>query len=107
MKTKQTGIMIDCFSSGLDDLPRAKQKDVFSVLQVLDKCKRFSVFEATANDDIARMMTRLMHKGYSVISADGSKKEYGMLIKDVGGAYPWTNVEITDGGRRLLDEGVV
>ena len=90
------------FSSGLDDLPRKKQNDAVEVLKVLKASGRFSVFEATANDVIARMMYRLIHKGYSVIR-DGVRTDYGLLIEtDNTCGFPWTNVKLTEAGERLL-----
>lgn len=90
-----TTIHIDRFSAGLDDLTNKQQADVVTVLRVLDRTKRYSAFEATDNMVIARMMTRLHHKAYM---------HYGVLIKDAGGDYPWTNVELTEGGRKLLSD---
>jgi hypothetical protein len=84
-------MMIDCFSAGLDDLKRKQQGDLATVLRVLDRTKRFSVFEATANDAIARTMTTIMHGGYA---------------RNVGGGFPWTNVEITKKGRALIDAAI-
>lgn len=80
-------MIVDNFSSGLDDLPRKQQGDAGAVLRVLDKCKRFSVFEATANERIARTMDYVF------------KAE---LVRSTGGGFPWTNVELTDKGREVL-----
>ena len=76
-------IRIDCFSAGLDDLKRKQQADIACVLRVLEKTRRFSIFEATANDTIAKTMDRVMHDGY---------------VTKTGGAYPWTHVALTDKG---------
>ena len=100
----KSSVFICSFSSGLDDMKRKDQSDVVKVLQVLAKCRRYSVFEASANMTIARMMTRLHHKGCTIVSKDGTKKDYGLLIKNVGGEYPWTNIELTDGGKQLLKD---
>ena len=101
---RKQSIIVCSFSSGLDDMKRKDQGDVVKVLRVLEANKRYSVFEATANMTIARMMTRLHHKGCTRVLPDGSKKDYGLLIKNVGGSFPWTNVELTDGGKRLLED---
>jgi hypothetical protein len=102
----KSSVFICSFSSGLDDMKRKDQSDVIKVLRVLSECKRYSVFEATANMTIARMMTRLHHKSYTIVSKDGTKKDYGLLIKSVGGEYPWTKIELTDGGKRLLEDSL-
>jgi hypothetical protein len=87
-------IYIDRFSAGLDDLTRKQQADPVAVLRVLKATGRFSVFEATDNDIIARTMTRLVHKGY---------QGYGRLIEiDNSCGYPWTKVKLTEAGERLL-----
>lgn len=89
-------------SSGLDDLPRARQRDVAVVLRVLKARGRFSVFEATANDTIARTMTNLCHKGILIVSKDGTQK-FGKLIEtDNSCGYPWTKVRLTEDGERFL-----
>ena len=88
-----SAIHLDRFSAGLDNLTRKQQADAVHVLRVLARTKRYSVFEATDNDVIARTMTRMHHKAYM---------HYGVLLKDVGGDYPWTHIELTDGGRQLL-----
>jgi len=85
-------VYMDNFTSGLDDLTRKQQGDPAIVLAVLDKHKRFSVFEATANDRIARMMDLIFKRGY---------------VRDIGGGFPWTNVEITEAGRALMNYGRV
>lgn len=99
-----TAVHIDRFSAGLDELTRVQQADHVAVLSVLARTGRFSVFEASENAIIARTMDRLLHKGCTMVDRDGTKHEYGMLVKSLGGAYPWTNVELTDGGRRLLED---
>lgn len=93
--------IICSFSSGIDDMKRADQRDVVKVLRVLKRCGRYSAFEASDNDVIARMMTRLHHKGYTVIR-DGQRVDYGKLIETTGGDFPWTTVRLTEGGERLL-----
>jgi hypothetical protein len=98
-----TVIHIDRFSAGLDDLTRKQQADHIEVLRVLSRTGRFSCFEASENDTIARTMTRLIHKGYTTVDFDGKKTDHGLLLKKTGGAYPWTTCELTDAGKRLLE----
>jgi hypothetical protein len=80
-------IFIDRFSAGLDDLKRAEQRDPRTVLETLARIKRFSVFEASANQSIARTMDKLIAQGY-------------VACRDLG--YPWTGVTLTDRGRDFL-----
>lgn len=94
--------IICSFSSGLDELTRKQQKDPVAVLRVLNACGRFSVFEATANQTIATMMSRLCHQGFSIVR-NGVRTDYGRLIEtDNTTPYPWTKVKLTEGGERLL-----
>jgi hypothetical protein len=81
-------MIVDRFTSGLDDLSGKQQGNEGAVLQVLDQCKRFSVFEATATDRIARTMDYVFKAG---------------LVRDTGGSFPWTKVELTEEGRAKLD----
>lgn len=98
-----SAIFLCSFTSGLDDLTRKQQRDPVSVLRVLKDTGRFSVFEATANQTIAVMMDRLMHKGCSVVR-NGVRTDYGRLIEKTDGDFPWTNVKLTAGGIRLLSD---
>jgi hypothetical protein len=77
------------FSEGLDDLKRRQQRDVDFVLRFLEKRNRFSVFEATANDDIAETMTQIEHQ---------------KLIRRTGGAYPWIEYKLTRKAKSRLKE---
>jgi len=86
-------VHICCFTAGLDELTRKQQKDVATVLGVLKETKRFSVFEATANQTIAKTVTVLF--------------EYGLVENTKQGAFPWTHVAITDAGERFLVDGVL
>lgn len=99
-----TQVIICSMSSGLDEMPRKDQRDVVKVLRVLAKCGRYSVFEATSNQTIARMMDKICHKGCTIIKADGSRKDYGLLIRRTVGEYPWTNIALTEGGIALLED---
>lgn len=98
----RTSIIVCSFSSGLDELTRHQQGDVVAVLKTLKARGRFSSFEATANQKIATLMTRLCHKGFSVVR-NGVRTDYGRLIEtDNSCGYPWTKVTLTEGGERLL-----
>ena len=99
-------VFIDCFTAGLDDLTRKQQADPVAVLRALQKTKCFSVFEATNNEVISRTVSRLCQKSCEVVKLDGSKKKYGRLLEMVGGNYPWTNVELTDGGIEYLKDNL-
>ena len=83
--------IIDYFAVGIDELPRKQQAEPAAVLRVLAKAKRFSIFEATANDVIARTMDRLFERDY---------------VRSLGGSFPWTNVEITDAGLKLMEGSI-
>lgn len=76
------------FSGGLDDLKRQEQSSQDAVMLKLSTMKRFSVFEVTDNQTIAKTMDRIMKRG---------------LIKTTGGGYPWTNFEITPEGQAIID----
>ena len=96
-------IHICSFSAGLDEMKRKDQADPVKVLRVLAKCGRYSVFEATDNQTIAEMMTRLLGKKMIVVK-DGTRHEYGVLLEATGGQYPWTEIELTQGGKWLLED---
>lgn len=81
------GFILCSFSVGIDDLTLKEQAQCEPVLRVLQRSGRFSVFEATANQTIAKTITRLMKGGY---------------LKSMGGAFPWTNVQLTEAGKRLI-----
>lgn len=87
-KKEEMSVRICQFSVGIDELSRRKQRSDVEVLKVLAEHKRFSVFEATANQIIASTMTRMQ----------------GKYFKVVGGAYPWCKIELTDEGRGLLGQ---
>lgn len=88
-----TGTVHICsFSTGIDEMRRADQRDPAKVLAVLKTNPRFSTFEASANPGIARTMTLLFERG---------------LVKDVGGNFPWTDVEILPAGEKVLAGGPI
>lgn len=98
----RTSIIVCSFSSGLDELTRHQQGDVIAVLKTLKARGRFSSFEVSANQKIATLMTRLCHKGFSLVR-NGVRTDYGRLIEtDNSCGYPWTKVTLTEGGKRLL-----
>ena len=82
-------IRLCSFSAGLDEMKRKDQANPVKVLRVLSKSGRYSVFEATDNQTIARTMGMLLSKGF---------------IKATGGQYPWAEIALTDGGKRLLED---
>jgi hypothetical protein len=83
------GIIIDRFSAGLDDMKRIDQKSDIKVLVVLNRIKKFSVFEAIENQVIANTMDRIFNKGY---------------VESTGGEYPWTKCKLTDSGIALISK---
>jgi hypothetical protein len=87
-----TIVHICCHSAGLDELSRRSQGDIAEVLLVLSKTGRFSVFEATDNPVIANTMTALMNGGLN---------RKALLVK-TGGAFPWTEVELTDEAKEIV-----
>lgn len=80
-------VAILCQFSTLDDLRPKDRKDVVTVLRVMAKTGRFSVFEATAYSSLAKTIDRIFSEG---------------LVKRTGGEFPWTEVELTDAGRATL-----
>lgn len=97
-----TAIHIDRFSAGLDELTRRQQADHIEVLRVLAKTGRYSIFEATENQTIAKTMDRLLWKSCVTVS-DGDRTEHGVLLVRTGGFFPWTEVALTDAGKKLLE----
>ena len=77
------------FAEGLDFMRRADQRNPKKVLRVLHQCKRFSVFEATARPQIAKVMDWLVAE--KMIEVDNSP------------GYPWSNVKLTAKGLRYAD----
>lgn len=89
-KRKHIDVIHICsFAEGLDFMRRADQRNPKKVLQVLHQCKRFSVFEATANQKIAAVMDMLVREKY--IEVDNSP------------GYPWSNVKLTKKGMQYAD----
>lgn len=84
-------MMVDRFSAGLDELSKKDQGSVGAVMKALSKMTRFSVFEATDSDRIAKTMDKIVQRGY---------------IERTGGAYPWTTFKITEAGQKIIDAEV-
>lgn len=74
-------IYIDEFGVGLDELSSKDQTNKEKVIGILRKNKRFSCFEASANQRIAATMTALCKNRLTTI--------------DLG--YPWTGITHIDG----------
>lgn len=75
------------FTVGLDELPRRAQKDPVLLAREIAKHGRFSAFEATANQTIARTVDKVMAAGW---------------FRQLESEYPWTRVELTKKGRKAL-----
>ena len=74
-------------SIDLDELPLRGQKSSWSVGRMLADHGRFSVFDATSTEALARTMGRIWLSGWFVFEPQG---------------YPWIKVTITDKGRKAL-----
>lgn len=79
---------IVCSFTSLDDLKPKDRRDTAAVLRVLGKAGRFSVFEATAHRSLALTLDRVFEE---------------KLVRRTGGEFPWTEVELTDEGKALLE----
>lgn len=80
-------IHVCCFTTELDDMRRKDQGDDIKVLAALKVSGRFSVFEATANQTVARTIERLQKRGLMETTPEG---------------FPWTKVKVTELGDKLL-----
>lgn len=89
---RMKALYVDCFTT-LDDLPRKQHGDALVVLRAVMKSGgRFSVFDATQNDDIARSMTFIEGaSGWIERATDGCQ-------------YPWVTVRLTEKGRAALEQ---
>ncbi len=85
---QRPNVIICSFTEGLDELPRKKQASMLEVARHLAKVGRFSVFEATANQTIARTMDRIMQSGWFDRGDD---------------PYPWTSVKLTPVGADAIE----
>lgn len=84
MVVPKSRVYIDCFSVGIDEVPRRAKDYEAQVIDILRRQKRFSVFEATAHTKIATLMTRLCKKN-------------GRVETDNSCGDPWTRVVAIDG----------
>ena len=87
MKRSHSAVHICMLTAGLDAMKKGDQRFAPKVLRVLHECGRFSVFEATANQTIAKMMDYLDKEGFIEI--------------DISPGYPWSNVKLTAKGKQL------
>lgn len=81
---------IDSFTA-LPELTRKQQRDHVLVLRALSGTDRFSVFDATETQEIARTMTAIESKGW--------------IKTNTSIGYPWVAFEITDVGRAEMGAG--
>lgn len=92
MSTESMGgrpsVYIDTFSGAIGDMKRKDQADRMKVLAVLAKSPRFSVFDATDNQTIARSLEWLRRGG--LITIDNSR------------GFPWSDAVLTESGRAML-----
>ncbi len=84
------------------DMTRADQADPAKVLREIKRTGGFGTFEAGSNAVIAKTITNLFHKSLTRVDPDGTFRNYGVCLKDIGGHYPHTKVALTEGGERLL-----
>jgi len=77
-------VHVDSFSVGIDDLSGKDQANDEAVLSVLRLHKRFSCFEASANQTIASTMTRLCAN---------------RIVTDDKSQYPWSDIISIDGDK--------
>jgi hypothetical protein len=81
--TKRYATFVCSFSEGLDDLSRRRQRNPETVLAILRRTRRFSVFEATATEEIAHTLDGL--------------QQSGRITTDHSCGYPWIRVTHIDG----------
>ena len=96
-----TAFHVDWFSTELDELNRKQKADHIEVLRVLARTGRYSIFEATKNQVIAKTMDHLLLRSCITI-VDGAKTEHGLLLTRTGGEYPWTEVALTEAGKQMI-----
>lgn len=83
------GIHVCSFDTGLADLKRKEQRDPALVLNHLAQSGKFSNFEATDNQTIARTVQSLIDDGYMATTPK---------------TYPWTEVKLTAKGSKFLED---
>ena len=84
-----TSIHICSFSAGLGDLTRKEQGNPEIVLDIIRRRGRFSAFDASANQVIARTVTMLQRHRLTV---------------DPDSQYPWVKVTAIDGVPLTIQE---
>lgn len=88
-----SAVFLDSFSGAIGDMKPRDQRDSRKVLAVLRDYPRFSVFDATERDAIARTLTNLYGAGL----IDYPKPQPG---------YPWCRAVVTPKGLQLLEPKV-
>lgn len=81
-----------CSFSALDDIPKRKHRDRRVVLAALKKAGRFSGFEVTETQALARSVTALQDEG---------------LIVTTPLQFPWSKVEVTAKGEAFLAQAPI
>lgn len=84
-------VHIDYFGSAIGEMKRRDQSDNFKVLLVLKASPRFSVFDATDNQSIAKTLTRLMDLAFIEYPAPQP-------------GYPWAVAAITEKGIKFMEQ---
>ena len=85
----RTAVHLDYFSGAIGDMTRKDQRNFLKVLGVLQKHPRFSVFDCTANPEIANTLMYL------------SREELMEYIHP-GPEYPWMECRVTELGKAAL-----
>jgi hypothetical protein len=85
----KTAVYLDSFSGAIGDMTRKDQRNFLKVLGILQRHPRFSVFDCTANPEIANTMMYL-------------NREELMEYIHPGPEYPWMECRITELGRAAL-----
>ena len=83
-----TRVFLDSFSGGAADLKKA-QRNRDNVLGALDKDPRVSCFDLSEHHWLWSLIVELKTAG---------------LINEVTEPYPWNRYEITEAGRKVLEQ---
>lgn len=86
VEPQEGACFLDSFSS-FNHLTQRQKKSPIWLLRSLYPKGRFSVFEATESNSIAKSFSKLSEWGW---------------IKNLGGQYPWIEVEVTEKGAKAL-----
>lgn len=81
-------VIVCSFDIGLAELPERKQRNPWHVARHLARAGRFSVFDATGSETVARTMDWLWDSGW--------------FTWDNSCGFPWTRCALTDVGRAAL-----